>query len=141
MKDDTCRLLVDDAFQAEINFALNGNVTSVNGFSADAVLQYSDDGSIVAVNNLRIADSVSGQLTYLVGSLNFLYATIADQLNRLHAGTKSELIDCKLQLVQLTTELLLRLAQVQSTSHIDSIIETIALQKLAIKKKAALWII
>jgi hypothetical protein len=138
MKDYIGRLLIDDTFQAEINNAISVSAAGVNSSSVNTVFQYSDDGSIVAVNNLRVNGLLSGQLGYLVGSLNFLYIMINDQINFLHSETKNELMECRAQLIKITVELLLNLAQVQSTKIIDSIIDKTTVQKTALKRKAGI---
>ena len=133
-------LVLDDLFQIEIMRAID-MVDRQDTFSRiQSYFKVDKDGNIVNINEIPVAENVSHQLTYLIGSINFLFSMANDEIfvSELSAQRRSELNNSCRKTVGLLIDLLSELLESDSLETVNNIIEKISERKTAIKLEMGL---
>ena len=129
------KLLMNEALYTEVLHMLDADAGLLTQWQT--VLHINEEGNIVRVNQAALTGNNCSQLTYLIGSIGFLYNLVSSQLNTplLPGDSKQALITCKKEIVALLIELLSELSQAGTAENIDALLENIRSKKIEIKEE------
>jgi hypothetical protein len=136
MADFIEHLLLDELFQIEIAGDIDTHRSQVRLSEISTHLQVDEDGNIISVNDIPLENDTSHQLSYLIGSINFLFVVINERVADVHFPRKEKegLLDLKERVIGLIVDLISELSQSGSNEGVIAIIERIGKRKLVLKK-------
>jgi hypothetical protein len=98
-------------------------------------LGFDENGVIAHINEVPLNENTSVRLSYLFGSLNFLFNLINEELGAGASPESVELARWRKEVVSLQIEMLSELCQASSLEAVNTVIERVRLSKDHIKKE------
>jgi hypothetical protein len=93
-----------------------------------------ENGSIAHINEVQLSEKTSGRLTYLLGSLNFLFNLINEETEGV-SPENAAVARWRKEVISLQIDMLSELCQASSQEAVNSVIERVRSSKDQIKKE------